>query len=159
MVDELIDAKPPKKAKPDQPDQNLPAEKPAELIPDAGGPFQSASQAMGMDEQMAAAAQSGLSYTPNLQEVPDSKVPFAEHSHVFGPQQAACDPVAAGLDTSYAGLSRSENRVINRTGEAASGPRTLLLDHPAADGSLVRAPSDEDAAKVAGPTSASQPAG
>ena len=107
----------------------------------------------------------GLSQSPGLVPVPDSHAPATASgeavAHVFGPQQAACDPVAAGLDTRHDPLTRAENRMINRTGEIGSGnhPSTYVekgKDLPVAvsDGSLVPAAPDSEAGKNPGPTGA-----
>ncbi|NPD67293.1 hypothetical protein HN018_06860 [Lichenicola cladoniae] len=85
----------------------------------------------------------GKSFTPGLTEVPDSKVPGAEHSHVHGPQQAAVDPVAAGLETEHSPTTINENRVVNRTGEIGSGPHTPGTTPAVSDGSPVVAPEDD----------------
>ena len=53
-----------------------------------------------------------LSQAPGLREVPNSRVPFGEHSHVMGPGQAAVDPYAAGLDVNAKPLSYAENRAV-----------------------------------------------
>jgi hypothetical protein len=107
----------------------------------------------------------GLSHSPGLMEVPDSKVPGMADgtmiSHVYGPGQTPVDPIAAGLDTGFNPASRAENRSITQTGELAAGPRpSTYAQHgghvPQAgpsDGSEVKPPSDADAAKAPGPNS------
>jgi hypothetical protein len=107
----------------------------------------------------------GLSVTPGLQEVPGSMAPATALgepvAHVFGPQQAACDPIAAGIDTRAHPITRAENRAVTRTGETASGPRPSTyaekgaeVQAPVSDGSTVPAPSDADASAAPGPSSA-----
>ncbi|WP_424139893.1 hypothetical protein [Roseomonas chloroacetimidivorans] len=118
------------------------------------------------DRQPKAPRQEGLSVTPGLQEVPDSFAPATASGdpvpHVYGPQQAAVDPVAAGLDTGHSPLTRAENRVITRTGELGAGPRPAtyvekgqeVQQAAPADGANVPAPLDADAEKVPGPSGA-----
>ncbi len=112
----------------------------------ASQPYQTAAEAHGITERVeggvSAGHHDGLSHTPGLSEVPDSKVPFAEHSHVHGPQQAAVDPVAAGLDTRHLPFNRAENRVIDRTGEIGSGVHAPGTTPAVSDGSQVKAPID-----------------
>lgn len=79
----------------------------------------------------------GLTVSPGLTEVPDSKVPYADRSHVFGSQQAACDPVAAGLDVNHDPRTIADNRVVTR-----------------ADGTQYVPAEDAESARVPGPTSA-----
>ena len=55
-----------------------------------------------------------LSQAPGLREVPNSRVPFGDHSHVMGPGQAAVDPYAAGLDVHAKPLSYAENRAVTK---------------------------------------------
>ena len=73
-------------------------------------PFQTAAEIGGIAEQVAAKPKPGLSFTPGLQELPGSQAPSTAKgepvSHVYGPQQAPVDPVAAGLDTQQVPLSR-----------------------------------------------------
>ena len=130
-------------------------------------PFQTAAEIGGIAEQVAAKPKPGLSFTPGLQELPGSQAPSTAKgdpvSHVFGPQQAPVDPVAAGLDTQHVPLSRAENRMITQTGEAAAGPRPFTYVEKTgpdqvpqaapADGALVKPPSDAEAAETAGPAS------
>ena len=142
--------KPKPKSKPPEAVPGKPAD-PAPAPDSAQAPFTTAADAF-KTEADTKAPTSGLSFTPGLREVANSPVPGAAHSHVLGPQQAAADPVAAGLDTAYAGRSRAENRVVNKTGEQASGPRTLLPEHPPEDGRMEPAPGDDDAAGVPGPS-------
>jgi len=85
-----------------------------------------------------AAPTPGLSVSPDLTEVPDSPVPGADRSHVYGPQQAAADPVLAGLDTQYDPATRNELRSMTD-----------------GEGHIVAPPSDEEANAVPGPTGAS----
>jgi hypothetical protein len=113
----------------------------------------------------------GLSQSPGLREVPNSQVPAMADgtmiSHVFGPGQAAVDPIAAGLDTKHQPLTRNENRVITQTGEFAAGPRPSTyvgkgVDVPQAgpaDHSEVPAPADSAAAHEPGPTGATSETG
>lgn len=108
----------------------------------------------------------GLSQSPGLREVPNSQAPSMADgtmvSHVYGPGQAAVDPIAAGLDTRHNPLTRAENRVITQTGEFAAGPRPSTYAHTGADVQQaapadfkeVSAPADTDAAKEPGPTGA-----
>ena len=108
----------------------------------------------------------GLSQSPGLREVPNSKAPAMADgtmvSHVFGPGQAAVDPIAAGLDVAHKPLTRNENRVITQTGEMAAGPRPstyIEKGQPVqqagpADQTHIPAPADADAAKEPGPTGA-----
>ena len=114
-------------------------------------PFTSAAELAGMKEALDARHKEGLSYTPGLRSIPDSIVPGFDHAHVYGPQQSPVDPVAAGLDTNFQPISRAENRVITLTGAAAGGPRPLIADERPVDGRMVKAPLDEDSARVAGP--------
>lgn len=97
----------------------------------------------------------GQSFTPNLQQVPDSLVPDTGVAHVFGPQQSAVDPFAAGLDVDFKPINRAENRAVTQTGEQASGPHPYLQDHPPEDGKLVRPPPDSESEQVSGPSAAS----
>lgn len=107
-------------------------------MPDDDKPlYTTAADALGM-RQDGKAPTPGMSYTPGLREVADSRVPNASHSHVIGPQQAACDPVLAGLDTEYRPMTRAENRGITRI-----------------DGQLVAPPADAESDKLPGPTGAS----
>lgn len=78
----------------------------------------------------------GLSVSPGLTEVPNSVVPGGEHSHVYGSQQAACDPVAAGLDVNHDPRTTADNRVVTR-----------------ADGTAYVPVEDGENAKVPGPSS------
>jgi hypothetical protein len=137
----------------------------------AGGPsgganplFQTGAEALGMETPPAPTP--GLSQAAALREVPNSRVPgtvSGDISHVFGPGQAAVDPIAAGLDLAGHFPSRAENRAITQTGEAAAGPRPYTYIHRTgpeqvpqaapADGALVQAPTDEVAAQAPGPTS------
>ena len=100
---------------------------------------------------------SGQSVTHGLTEVPDSKVPGTDRSHVMGPQQAACDPVAAGLDVRQRPLTSQEDRVITRTGVIGSGARPAnAMDESTfavSDGSHAPAASDEESDKGPGPNS------
>ena len=100
---------------------------------------------------------SGQSVTHGLLEVPDSKVPGTDRAHVIGPQQAACDPVAAGIDVRQRPLTSQEDRVITRTGVIGSGARpSNALDEstfPVSDGSHVPAMSDAEADEAPGPNS------
>lgn len=100
---------------------------------------------------------SGQSITHGLTEVPDSKVPGTERSHVMGPQQAACDPVAAGIDVRQRPLTSQEDRVITRTGVTGSGARPAnALDESTfavSNGSHVPAEPDADADLGPGPNS------
>ena len=95
--------------------------------------------------------------------MPDSSAPATAAgdavAHVFGPQQAACDPVAAGLDTKHNPMTRAENRMISQTGTLASGNRPTTYvekgqDMPQAvsDHSLVPAKTDEESGEAPGPS-------
>lgn len=110
-------------------------------------PFQTAAEAHGMTSAADAHAEGvfhqGKSFTPGLVEVPGSKVPGTERSHVHGPQQAPCDPIAAGLATERSPLTVNENRVISQTGEIGSGPRAGGV--AVSDGTEVRAAPDAQA--------------
>ena len=77
----------------------------------------------------------GLSVTPGLRPVENSPVPGTDRTHVLGPQQAACDPVLAGLDMQHEPLTRQENRAITRT-----------------DGTTVAALPDSESDKLPGPS-------
>ena len=99
-------------------------------------PYVTAAEALGIGRDQPAPTP-GLSVTTDLVEVPDSPVPGAGHSHVMGPQQAAADPVLAGLDTQHNPLSRAENRAITKP-----------------DGETVAPPSDREAQNTPGPTGA-----
>ncbi len=111
-------------------------------------PFSTAAKDHGIEDR-AGLHESGLghrgkSFTPGLTEVPNSKVPDGEHSHVVGPQQNACDPVRAGLATDFDPATMQESRVISRTGEVGSGPH---IDGPPSevnDGTAEPAPEDEE---------------
>lgn len=106
---------------------------------------------------------SGLSVTPGLVEVPGSYAPsMADGSrvaHVMGPQQAAVDPIAAGLDLRARPLTRNENRVVTQTGELGSGarPATYLEkgaaddQRPVSDHTHVAMPVDSVAGQAPGP--------
>lgn len=108
----------------------------------------------------------GLSRSPNLRPVPNSFAPAHANGeavpHVYGAQQAAVDPIAAGLDYKHDIPTRTEMRVTTRTGELGAGPRPTTYvekgqDVPQstpADGAEVVAPSDEESEAVPGPTSA-----
>jgi hypothetical protein len=76
----------------------------------------------------------GQSVSPGLRTVPNSfgrpTADGAPVAHVFGPGQAAVDPVAAGLDPNYSPLTRAENRMITRTDTGESEP--ARPDHEAA---------------------------
>ncbi len=109
----------------------------------------------------------GLSQSIGLQELPGSRVPGlpggAVVSHVFGPGQTPCDPIAAGLDLAYSPLTAAENRVISQTGAFAGGPRPTAdaaaggePAHQAAPQDFVNiaAPSDAAAVGSPGPNSA-----
>ncbi len=107
----------------------------------------------------------GFSQSPGLREVPNSMVPAMADGtmvpHVYGPGQAAVDPIAAGLDWQHKPLTRAENRVITQTGEDAAGPRPStyagkgeVQQAGPADHANVPAASDESASKVPGPTGA-----
>ena len=107
----------------------------------------------------------GLSVTVGLREIPDSVAPAMSDgtkvSHVMGPQQAPCDPIAAGLDLEAHPLSRAENRMITRTGVIGSGNRPATYVEKGdfkngdvvSDESVVPAPMDEEAAGSPGPNS------
>lgn len=109
----------------------------------------------------------GLSYSPGLREVPNSKVPAKADgtmmSHVYGPGQAAVDPIAAGLDVEHVPLTRNESRVITQTGTDGAGPRPatyaekpgVIPQSTPGDGALVKAPSEDAANAEPGPTGAS----
>jgi hypothetical protein len=111
----------------------------------------------------------GLSHSPGLREMPDSTVPGLPEGvvvkHVSGPQQAPCDPVAAGLDLEYDPLTAAENRVITQTGAFAAGTRPGTFPHatgsqaePApADFTNVAAPSDAEGKAKAGPSTPAAP--
>ena len=108
----------------------------------------------------------GLSQSPGLREVPNSLAPAMADGtlvpHVYGPGQAAVDPIAAGLDTGYMPPTRNDDRVVTQTGVDGAGPRpsTYLekgLDVPqstVADHRQVRAPNDAAAETVLGPSAA-----
>ena len=125
--------------------------------------FQTAAQIAGMSGPEGTPTP-GLSQSPGLREVPDSKVPALAGggmvSHVQGPGQAAVDPIAAGLDTGFSPQTRAENRAITQTGELAAGPRPTTYAQVGgdavpqagpADGATVPAKSDADAAQAPGP--------
>jgi len=107
-----------------------------------------------------------LSFSPDLEEVPGSTAPAradgAPVAHVRGPQQAAVDPVAAGLDTGALVATTDTNRMINRTGEAAAGPRPVTYAQTGqdvqqaspADGALVPAVDGPDVPGPSGPSPA-----
>ncbi len=69
----------------------------------------------------------GLSQSIGLQELPGSRVPGlpggAVVSHVFGPGQTPCDPIAAGLDLAYSPLTAAESRRIRRPRRTSSTSR------------------------------------
>lgn len=99
----------------------------------------------------------GMSISPGLQVVENSPVPGTDRSHVIGPQQAAADPVLAGLDTSHVPMTRQENRVITRT-DGTSVPAlpdsaSAALPGPAG----VTAPPAENAAALAAPATPTAP--
>jgi hypothetical protein len=113
----------------------------------------------------------GLSQSPGLRELPDSKVPGMGDgtlvSHVFGPGQTPVDPVAAGLDTGFDPLTRSSDRIITQTGTLGAGQRpSTYLQHGGAlipqagpaDHANVAAATDELAASSPGPNSTGGPA-
>ncbi len=110
-------------------------------------PFVTAAEAHGIEDRTTdhtdGTFHQGLSFTPGLTEVANSKVPGAEHSHVHGPQQAAVDPVAAGLVTTRSPATAAESRVIDRTGEIGSGPRAG--GKAVSDGSQAPAAPDKQA--------------
>jgi hypothetical protein len=83
----------------------------------------------------------GMSITPGLREVPNSPVPNSDRVHVMGPQQAACDPLLAGLDTQHKPMTRAENRAITNI-----------------DGEMVKPSADQESEKLPGPNSTSAPA-
>ena len=87
----------------------------------------------------------GLSVSPGLRELPNSKVPGTDRSHVHGPQQAPCDPMAAGLDVDHHPLTRAENRAVTLTGADGSGPHLIPVDAPRTH-ETVPAPADEQPA-------------
>ena len=99
----------------------------------------------------------GQSVTHGLVEVEASKVPGTDRAHVMGPQQAACDPVAAGLDVRQRPLTSQEDRVVTRTGVIGSGarPANALDDSTIAvsDGSHEPALPDADTDAAPGPNS------
>lgn len=144
--------------------ENLPATTQPKPEPSNGAPFQTAAEVLGM-EQQGEPPTPGLSQAAGLREVPNSVVPGTARgdiSHVYGPGQAAVDPVAAGLDTNSSPPGRAENRAITQTGEAAAGPRPhtyiektgpeKVPQSAPADGKLVKPPTEEEAAKAIGPT-------
>lgn len=118
-----------------------------------------------MEQKARSFTHSGLSVTPGLREVPDSKAPAMADgsavSHVMGPQQSAVDPIAAGLDLSADSVTRNEGRIITQTGTLGSGSRPATyaekgLDEPKGtpdDHSEVPAPSDAEADLAPGPNS------
>ncbi|HWX48132.1 MAG TPA: hypothetical protein VNZ61_08770 [Roseomonas sp.] len=105
-----------------------------------------------------------LSFSPDLEEVPGSTAPArADGSavpHVRGPQQAAVDPVAAGLDTGAVVATTDTNRAVNRTGEAAASPRPAtyvekgseVQQAAPADGALVPVSATPDVPGPSGPS-------
>lgn len=110
----------------------------------------------------------GHSVAPGLRPVPGSTVPAnadgSEAPHVFGPNQAAVDPVAAGLDWEHSPPTRNEDRRITQTGELGAGPRPATYaekqgDVPQAapaDGVEVDPPSEESAQASPGPTGSTE---
>jgi len=111
-----------------------------------GKPFQPAAEAAGLEERagqhQSGHFHNGKSHSPGLRAVPNSFVPGTDRAHVHGPQQSPVDPVAAGLDTEHVPPTRAENRVIDRTGEIASGPHAAG-PIGVSDGSQVVAPADD----------------
>ena len=89
--------------------------------------FQTGAEVAGIDPAVTVRTDPSLSYSPDLEEVPDSTAPALADgtavAHVHGPQQAAVDPIAAGLDTGAVVPTIAENRAITRTGEIGAGPR------------------------------------
>lgn len=103
--------------------------------------YQSAAEVYGVKRDQPPATP-GLSLSPGLRSVEDSKVPGTDRSHVIGPQQAAADPVLAGLDTQHNPMTRAEDRVITRT----------------VDGAMLVPPPDAESDKIVGPSGTSVPA-
>jgi hypothetical protein len=127
------------------------------LAPMAGGPVQEGQRT------------EGLSFAHGLRELANSKVPGLPGgvvvSHVYGPGQTPCDPIAAGLDVNYSPLSAAENRLITLTGTLASGPRPSTYVQaggtappgPVSDHSTVAAPRDLVVEASPGPNSVVAP--
>jgi hypothetical protein len=107
-----------------------------------------AAEEAGIEDRIVPLPITGRSLSPGLTHLQDSKVPGHDRHHVHGPQQAAVDPVAAGLETDHIPASAAENRVITRTGVIGSGnPESDAVS----DGSHVAAPED-DKTPVSPPT-------
>lgn len=87
------------------------------------------------------APQPGMSLSPGLRPLENSRVPNVDRSHVVGPQQSAVDPVLAGLDTAHNPLTRAEDRVITRM----------------SDGAMVVPPPDAESDAIVGPSGTSAP--
>ncbi|MFC0407924.1 hypothetical protein [Roseomonas elaeocarpi] len=123
----------------------------------ADPPYRTGAEVAGMDTPLTVRENPSLSFSPDLTEVPGSTAPSlvdgTQVAHVQGPQQAAVDPVAAGLDTGAKVATTGENRAVTRTGEIGAGqrPATYIekgqpVDQAApADNATVPAPSDAPA--------------
>ena len=93
---------------------------------DAHQPYKTAAELAGINPPGTAAPTLGLSQSPGLVEVPNSRVPGLAGggmvSHVMGPGQAPVDPIAAGLDTRASIPTRDQLRVTTQTGVDGAGP-------------------------------------
>ena len=94
----------------------------------------------------------GLSATPGLVKVQDSKVPGlgngAMVDHVMGPQQSPVDPIAAGLDLKHDPKTRNELAAPTLTGTTGAGPRpSTYAEKP--DGQLVQQSTEETGETIA----------
>ena len=138
----------------DRAKQAADASKPDAPKPDpSAAPFTTADVATDGFEPRQTSATPGLSQSPGLMCVPNSRVPGLAGggmvSHVFGPQQNAADPIAAGLDTRHDPMTRAENRVVTQTGELGAGPRPAtyaghgyVQQAGPSDGALVASPRE-----------------